>query len=142
MSKFISIGDSRELIAVKDAYPFTHDFGKGKSVLRVSFYAKDHSIEQIENMFDGYPVINCYEEREVSSTVDETSPSSTNKEITLISTYEDYTKDLIWSYNDEDDAYEIEITKKTETELAIEANQNQTIEGCEAIVELYESYLA
>lgn len=127
MAKYIVVGDSSEYIPVIDAYAFIYDYGHGKTVLRIRVKTDVKSFEELEALFEDGPVVNMYED----------STEETNQYVHA-NVFENFCKDYSCEYNSEEETFDIEITKKTDTELAIEANQSLTLDAYAAIAEVYE----
>lgn len=137
--RYIIVGDSAEYIPVIDAYAYTYDAGVGKTVLRVKIKADEKSFEELETLFAEDTIIEEYEDKE-HPTMKEGTPDSSAVEIVTERTFvfEHFCKDFKCDYNSTEDIYEIEVTRKTDEEIAIEATQDQTIDAYAAVAEIYE----
>lgn len=126
--RYIKVGSSEEFIPVKDIYAFIYEGGSGKTVLRITLDAATKSFEQLHELLGAGvdQVIISYED----------TPDG-NKDI--LDEYTHFCLDYKCNFGSGE--YFIEITKKSDAEIAIDENINITLDAHEALIALYENTL-
>lgn len=139
MGKYIKIGSNDELIKVHDIYAFTYDFGNGKTVLRITISPNEKSFEELYDLLSSGPMVSKWEEQEVTDSAIEPSLSSNEpiKEIKFVENYFNFCNDYRCEMTPEG-LFEIELTKKFDIVMDIEANQLLTLDAYSAMAEVYE----
>lgn len=133
--KYLVVGDSDELIPVIDAYAFQYDYGTGRLVLRVTIDADVKSFDELRALFSEDVVIKEYEDQVVS---DDDAELPTIRR-SLIRSFEHFCKDYTFDYDSSTNRFNIEVARKTDTELEVETMESETIDGYVALAEIYES---
>ena len=139
MDKFIKVGNSEELIPVKDIYAFIYESEKGKTVLRITFDKATKTFQEIVDLLEGKDVAIEEHHMEDVTTMKEDESTTVEQVCKLSNVYTNFCKDFKCNYNATDGTYFVELTKKTDTEILTEANQQDTLAAYMAIAELYEN---
>lgn len=142
--KYIKIGSLEEIIAVKDIYAYTYDHGDGKTVLRIKIDADTKSFDELKSLLTNGNAIYVNEERKVDyhPTAEEqengTPPPEDQYEMVLIDTHVNFCKDYKCEYNSVENEFDIEITKKNDSEIAAQKQNDDILDAYLAITEIYE----
>lgn len=141
--KYIKVGESDKFIPVYNIYPFIHDAGVGKQVLRMYFDPKDISYNELFDLFSANKaVISEYWEETIETpglTVDE--PTTTTVEKVLKTEHTNYFNDYACSFNTDSDypgMFFVEITRATELALQSAKNTENITNINLALCDVYE----
>lgn len=137
--KYIKFGRNESLFKVNDIYAFTYDYGEGKTVLRCSMDASTLPFESVKDLFLSGDTVYVYEDKtELINNKCTTAEVKEYRTKQLILEFDNFVNDYKCAYSASNNTWDIEITKKSETEMIVEENNNILLDGLECIAMIFE----
>lgn len=146
--KFIKVGEEGRLIPVEDCYSFIYECGDGRTVLRAKITDTNISVLEVLELFnnEANEVIREYKEiKPVPQMPGNNIPpvedggsvatSTDHAKYELVSTHEDFCKEMSYEYSK--GVFSIEIIKKTKEEKLAEIGNMSSEDTMAAILDLY-----